>query len=149
MAFLRTRLWKRPTVTVAKTELVSGRGESGVGEAVYRQNGNSRQQIQRPFPYGKHEDGTCAPCVFFPYGCCTKGDACRYCHDVHKKVTMPARTRKSTRDLLKNQLCGSLADENRHEKWNQSACRHVYARRLISNILDPQQNGALVLSLEL
>ena len=81
------------------------------------------------------------------WGCCTKGDACRYCHDVHRELKMPPRTRKSTRDFLKKKLCGSLTDENRHEKWNQSASRYVYARRLISNILD--QSGALVISLEL
>eukprot|EP00435_Cladocopium_sp_Y103_P008117 s647_g2.t1 len=101
-------------------------------------------------PQGRHEDGTCAPCVFFPHGCCVKGDECSYCHETHRKPTIPPyRLRKATRDFLKRHVAATLTDIDHHEKWNQSAYRHAFARQLIWHILDAERKRSLVLSLEL
>eukprot|EP00435_Cladocopium_sp_Y103_P009239 s697_g2.t1 len=139
-------LFVPPAAVPQRTDGTGSIGTHGMADTLY---GQRRSRLQMPFPHGSHEDGTCAPCVFFPHGCCTKGDECRYCHDIHGKVQILSRTRKTTRDFLKNQLAASFADKDRHEIWNQSASRHVYARRLIRNILDARTEGALVVSLEL
>eukprot|EP00435_Cladocopium_sp_Y103_P074273 s36_g47.t1 len=121
MAFLRTRLCARDTAPETRVAPIGGER--------------------------RHEDGKCAPCVFFPHGLCTKGDECRYCHEPHKRVTMLNRTRKLTRDMVKKHVGASIADVDRHEKWNQSACRHAYARRLIWDILSTNSHVAVLLEL--
>eukprot|EP00435_Cladocopium_sp_Y103_P050694 s2236_g15.t1 len=84
-------------------------------------------------------------------GCCTKGDECRYCHESHPKRTgkLRPRTRKLTREMLKEHVAASIADLDRHEKWNEAARRHFYARQLIWNILDTNSQAPMVFSLEL
>eukprot|EP00435_Cladocopium_sp_Y103_P035700 s319_g9.t1 len=92
-----------------------------------------------------HAAGSCVPCVFHASAQgCLKGQACRYCHLDHPLQPQSKRTRKITRDNVRDRVLELFRPpfnvEERHDALQQEAAKCYHSRLLIARFLaDPQR----------